>query len=180
MNCSTTMRSIWDKHAAAIAEARSEISSESSAEHILASGSPKLVECWRQLPTHLAALNKIAAVARSFGPRIGNFPLITEYANSDGFRLEDAAIWCADGNLEADSAAFRRPGVQPRQSPLFNVPLRLHSVDSARARYKGWASQQWEQQHSGPMQSWVDEEGKAHEFPRPVNPFGAEADATVG
>ena len=96
-------------------------------------GSPKLVECWQQLPGHLAALNKIAAVARQFGPRVGNFPLITEFANSDNYRLEDAAIWCADGNLEADSAAFRRPGVQPRQSPLFNVPLALaHAWPGAR------------------------------------------------
>lgn len=175
-----SMRSVWDAHAAAVGEARSEINSESSAEHILASGSPKLVECWQQLPGHLAALNKIAAVARQFGPRIGNFPLITEFANSDNYRLEDAAIWCADGNLEADSAAFRRPGAQPRQNPLFNTTLRLHTVASAQARYREWAAAQWEQQHSGPMQSWVDEEGKAHEFPRPVNPFAAEADATVG
>ena len=174
------MRPVWDAHAAAVAEARSEISAESSAEHILASGSPKLVECWRQLPEHLNALNKIAIVARIFGPRVGNFPMIREFANSDGYKLEDAAIMCADGNLEADSAMFRRPSPQPRQHPLFNVPLRLHSVGSARERYRQWASAQWEQQHSGPMQSWVDDEGKAHAFPRPVNPFAAEADATVG
>ena len=166
-----TLRPIWDEHAAAVGEARSEINSESSAEHILASGSPKLVECWRQLPTHLAALNKIAAVARQFGPRIGSFPLIAEYANADGFRLEDSAIWCADGSLETDSAAFRRPGTQPRQHPLFNVTLKLHSVSSAESRYKSWAAAQWEQQNSGPVQSWIDDEGHAHEFPRPVNPY---------
>ena len=104
--------------------------------------------------------------------------MVREYSNADGFRLEDAAIMCADGSLEADSAAFRRPSPQPRQHPLFNVPLRLHTSSGACA-VREWAAAQWEQQHSGPMQSWVDEEGHAHEFPRPTNPY-TDADATVG
>ena len=105
-----TLRPAWDEHAAAVGEARTMINAESSAEHILESGQPGLVECWQQLPGHLAALNQIVAVARQFGPRVGNFPMISEYANADGYKLEDTAIWCAAGNnLEVDSAAFRRP-----------------------------------------------------------------------
>ena len=64
-----TLRPTWDEHAAAVAEARSEISSrEQRRTHFGQSGSPKLVECWQQLPTHLDTLNQIAAVARQFGP----------------------------------------------------------------------------------------------------------------
>ena len=63
------------------------ISPESSAEHILESGQPGLVECWQQLPGHLAALDRIVAVARQFGPRVGNFPMITEAANTDEYKL---------------------------------------------------------------------------------------------
>ena len=166
-----TMRPIWDEHAAAVTEARSEINPESSAEHVLASGSPKLVECWQSLPGHLAALDRIAAVARQFGPRVGNFPMIREFANSDNFRLEDAAIMCTDGGLEADSACFRRPGAQPRQHPLFAVSLRLHTVGSARERYRQWASAQWEQQRSGLRGGHIDENGRMVEDSRPANPY---------
>ena len=59
-----SLRPIWDEHAAAVAEARSQINSESTAEHILETGEPGLVECWQQLPGHLAKLNQIASVAR--------------------------------------------------------------------------------------------------------------------
>jgi hypothetical protein len=167
-----SLRPAWDGHAAAIAEARSEINSESTAEHILASGSPRLVECWQQLPEHLDALNQIAAVARQFGPRLGNFPMIREYANSDGFRLEDSAIWCACGGLEAESAAFRRPGTH-RSSPLFNVTLRLNTLEQAAERYRQWASAQWESQQAGSAGpgGYIDEHGDYHEFDRPTNPF---------
>ena len=125
---------------------------------------------WQQLPEHIAAIERIGAIARQFAPRLGNFPLITEAAHAENFKLEDSAIWCADGSLEADSAAFRRPGTH-RHSPWCNVPLRLHSVDSARARYRQWCSAQWEAQHSGPTSGYIDEGGEYHELPRPANPY---------
>ena len=171
----SSLRPIWDQHSAAVSEARSQINSDSTAEHILESGSATLVACWQQLPGHLAALNQIAMVARQFGPRVGNFPMIEEYANSDGYKLEDSALWCAAGNLEADSAAFRRPGTH-RQSPLFNVVLKLNTVAEARDRYRMWASAQWESRHSGPTGGWIDEDGAYHETPHPANPY-AEAEA---
>ena len=115
-------------------------------------------------------LNQICIVARQFGPRAGNFPLIEEYANSDNYRLEDSAIWCAGGNsLEADSAAFRRPGTH-RQSPLFAVPLRLNTLAEARERYRAWACQQWERQHQGTQQHYLVD-GKLIPVPRPANPY---------
>lgn len=167
-----TLRPTRDEHATAVGEARSMISPQSSIEHVLDSGQPGLVECWQQLPGQLAALNKIVSVARQFGPRVGNFPMITEYVNSsDGYKLEDSAIWCAAGGLEADSAAFRRPGTHRQSHPLFNVTLRLNTLAEARERYRVWACAQWEQQHSGPRGGWLDEEGKMHEHPKPANPY---------
>ena len=131
---------------------------------------------WQQLDGHLAAISEIGAIAAQFGPRTGNFPQITEYALGDGFRLEDRAIMCTDGPIEADSALFRGPGTH-RTSPWFRVPLKLHTVDSARDRYRDWASDQWDRQHAGPVASWIDENGKAHEMPRPVNPYRERASA---
>ncbi len=78
-----TLRPIWDEHAAAVAEARSlGLNAESSIEHILESAEPGLVKCWQQLPGHLAKLNQIAIVARQFGPRVGNFPMVREFTNA--------------------------------------------------------------------------------------------------
>ena len=171
-----TLRPIWDEHAAAVAEARSlGLNAESSIEHILESAEPGLVKCWQQLPGHLAKLNQIAIVARQFGPRVGNFPMVREFTNAaDNYKLEDSAIWCAAGNLEADSAAFRRPGTR-RQSPLFNVQLKLNTLAEATERYRLWASAQWEQQHAGSPGGYIDEHGDHHEFPRPTNPYAEAA-----
>jgi hypothetical protein len=58
------------------------------------------------------------------------------------------------------------------------LPLRLHSVDSAQARYNEWASGQWERLHAGPMASVIDENGQMHELPRPKNPFKPKASVT--
>jgi len=45
-------------------------------------------------------------------------------------------------------------------------------VDSARDRYREWASGQWERQHAGPVASVLDENGKIRELPRPKTPIG--------
>ena len=174
-----TLRPIWDEHAAAIAQARSLLGSpESSVEHMLEGAGPGAVEAWQQLPEHVAVIERISAVARRFGPRLGDFPLITEAAHAENHKLEDAAIWCTDGSLTADSAALRRPGAR-RHSPWANVPLRLHSLGSARERYREFACSEWEAQHSGPRGGWVDEDGKIHEHPPLPNPY-TDGDATVG
>jgi hypothetical protein len=134
---------------------------------------PAAVTAWQGLDTHLATIDTIGRIAAQFGPRTGNFPQIEEYALGDGFRLDARAIWCTDGpNLELDSAVFRRPDQGHRTSPWFRLPVRLHTVDSARDRYREWASGQWERQHAGPVASVLDENGKIRELPRPKTPIG--------
>ena len=54
--------------------------------------------------------------------------------------LEDRAIFATDGSLESDCAAFRRPDQGHRVSPWFRLPLKLHSVESARTSYNTWAA----------------------------------------
>ena len=167
-----SLRPSFDEHAEQISRARAMINPESSIEHVLASGTPELITAWQQLDGHLAVINAIAAIASRFGPRNGHFPLITEYAGADNFRLEDRAIFCTDGpGLEADSAVFKRPDQGHRTSPWFKVALRLHTVDSARDRYRAWAASEWERLHAGPVTSWLDEHGNLHEMPRPTNPY---------
>jgi hypothetical protein len=78
-------------------------------------------------------------------------------------------------DLAADSAPFLWMGsTEHRASPWFAVaPLRLNSVEQARIRYEAWCADEWDRQNAGPMGSWIDDQGKAHEFPRPVNPYRA-------
>jgi hypothetical protein len=169
-----SLRGAWDEHAKAIEKARSLINPESTAERIIESGQPELVTAWQGLNGHLAAISRIAAVASQFGPRLGSFSQLVEYANADNFRLVDSAIMCCDGaSLEVDSAPFNRPDQGHRTSPWFKVPLRLHSIESARARYNRWAADQWDAQHSGPQGGWIGEDGRMHEHPRPTNPYRA-------
>jgi hypothetical protein len=170
-----SMRERFDENAQAIAKARSLIDPESSAEHILASAAPEMVEAWQTLDGHLRVVNKIAAIASQFGPRLGSFPQITEYSLGHNHLLEDRAIMCTDGPLLADSAAFRRPDQGHRTSPWSRVALRLHTVESAQARYNAWAAGEFDRLHSGPQESWIDEHGKMHERPRPENPFKVKA-----
>ena len=66
---------------------------------------------------------------------------------------------------------FRRPDQGHRTSPWFRLPLKLHTVASAQARYNEWASGQWERLHAGPMASVIDENGRMRELPRPRNPY---------
>ena len=98
--------------------------------------------------------------------------LIEEYSLGDNFRLDDRAIWCADGpNLEADSKPFRRPDSGHRTSPWFRTALKLHSVDSARDRYRQWAAVEWERINASPPTQWLGDDGQMHEQPRPANPY---------
>jgi hypothetical protein len=164
------VRGKFDKAAAAIAHARSVIPMQSSPEHILATAGDGALEAWRTLDEHLRIVDKIGAIASQFGPRLGNFTMIKEFANADGFRLEDRAIMCTAGPLVTDSALFRQPGAH-RASPWARTTLKLHTIDEARDRYRQWASDEWERLHSGPRGGWVDEHGKVHEHPKPTNPY---------
>jgi hypothetical protein len=169
-----SLRPAFDEHAQAIERARTLINPESTAEQVIESGQPELVTAWQGLNGHISAIGRIALVARAFGPRLGDFPQIVEYANADNFRLVDSAIMCADGaSLETDSAPFNRPDAGHRSSPWFTVPLRLHTIESAQARYNRWAADQWDAQHSGPRGGWIGEDGRMHEDPMPENPYRA-------
>lgn len=173
-----SLRSSFDKAAQAFTQARTLIPADQPAETFLHNAKPEAVTAWQALDGHLAGLDRIGAIGAAFGPRTGNFPLIDEYTLGDGFRLEDRALFCTNGpNLEADSAAFRRPGTH-RTSPWFRLPVRLHTVDSARDRYREWVSGQWERQHAGPVASVLDANGQMHELPRPKNPYRAKAPVT--
>ncbi len=80
---------------------------------------------------------------------------------------------CTGGPVEADSALFRQPDQGHRTSPWCRLPLRLHCTGSAQARYDEFAASEWDRQHAGPVTSWIDDKGQAHEQPRPVNPYRA-------
>ena len=85
--------------------------------------------------------------------------------------LEDRAIFATDGSLESDCAAFRRPDQGHRVTPWFRLPLKLHSVESARASYNTWAASEWDRNHDGPPTYVLGENGQKRELARPKTPY---------
>ena len=168
-----SMRPQFDRHAKAVAKARSMFSAESTAESVLSSAPSEVVGMWQGLGDHLAVIARIALVAREFGPRLGDFPMIREFTGGDGHTLADEAIMVADGGLQAGSAHFMRPDRGHKDSPLFKVQLRLHSITSARERYRMWAADQWDGINSGRDRGgWIDQQtGEVHPHPALVNPY---------
>lgn len=173
-----SVRGKFDKEAAAISHARSLIPMQSSPEQILATAGNGALEAWRGLDEHLRVVDVIGTrIAAAFGPRLGNFPQVTELANADGHKLEDRALFCTAGDLVLDSSLFRKPGTH-RESPWCHTELKLHSVSEARARYRDWAASEWDRTHSGPQESWIDEHGHMHQKTKLRNPFREEAAVT--
>jgi hypothetical protein len=174
-----SLRPSFDKAAEAIAAAKDVIPTEAPAEEFLRTAQPPALALFSSSTDISPRPTRLAQSLPSSVRGSDGFPMVTEYANSDGFRLEDRAIWCADGDsLEAVSAVFRRPDQGHRTSPWFKLPLRLHSVTSAQARYDAWASGEWERLHAGPPTSLVDEKGRMRALPKPENPYAARALAT--
>jgi hypothetical protein len=169
-----SLRPSWDKHVEQVQVARGLFNPESSPEHVLASAEPAAIKAWQGLNGHLNVISKIAAVARQFGPRLGQFPQVTEYAGGETFRTNDSGIMCCDGDLVLESALFQRPDQGHRTSPFFSATLRLHSIASAQERYDRWAEAEFDNTHSGPRGGWIDEHGQMHEHPAPKNPYRRE------
>jgi hypothetical protein len=173
-----SLRPSFDKHAEAIAAARSLFNAESTPEDVLASAEPGTIEAWQTLDGHLRVITKIGAIASQFGPRLGSFPQITEFALGENARLDDRAIMCTAGPLVVDSALFGRPDQGHRTSPWARTSLRLHSIAEAQARYNEWAAEEFDKVHSGPRGGWVDQNGQVHQHPAPENPYRTKASVT--
>ena len=172
-----SLRPQFDAAAEQIAVARSLFNAESSAEHVLAGGEPAVVTAWQGLNAHLAVVTRIAAIASAFGCRTAQFPMLTEYSLGDNFQLEDRALMATDGPLPIDSGLFRIPDQGHRTSPFFQLPLKLHSVASAQARYNDFAADEFDRVHDRPQEQYQGEDGLFHERPRPRNPYRQEANA---
>ena len=174
-----SLRSNFDKHAEAIAAARSLINAESTAEHVIESGQPELVTAWQQLNGHISVVAKIGAIASQFGCRpSAQFPQIREYAQGDNFRLTDAGIMCTAGPLMLDSARFQQPDQGHRTSPWARTELKLHTVAEAQARYDEWTAEEFDRIHSGPRGGWIDANGQVYTDPVPPNPYRQKVSAT--
>jgi hypothetical protein len=109
-------------------------------------------------------------IRRATSPRHGR-----QLWSVDRESLEDRAIIATDGSLESDSAAFRRPDQGHRTSPWFRLPLKLHSVESARARYNTWAASEWDRNHDGPPTYVLRGNGQKRELPRRKTPYATKA-----
>lgn len=169
------MRSKFTAHAEEI-EARGLFTPESVPAEILASADAATIAAWQQLPAHIEGVAVIGGIARQFGCRLGQFPQVTEWATADNFRIDDRALFCADGpDVAIDSAPFMSPDTGRVTSPYFRVPLRLNSIEEARDRYRRFASAQWELKVGSRLrEQWLDENSKLHTMPAPTNPFEPE------
>ena len=165
-----SMRSVWDAHAAAVAEARSEINAESRRTHfgLRLAG---LVEALATIARTSGRTEQDSRVARQFGPRIGNFPMITEFANTRQIPARRR------GDLvrrrQPRSRLRRVPPAGPAAPP---APTVQHAVapahrDPARARYGSGQQRSGSSSTADPCRAGSMRKVEAHEFPRPVNPF---------
>jgi hypothetical protein len=168
-----SLRKNFDKHAEAIAHARTLINPESTAEAVIESGQPELVTAWQTLDGHLKVIAKIAAVASQFGCRLAQFPQIVEYSLAENACVDDRALMCCEGSLIADSWLFGRPDpAGHRSSPFFKTALKLHTIAEAQERYNEFAAIEFDKVHSGPRGGWIDPAtGQMYEDPAPENPF---------
>jgi hypothetical protein len=140
------------------------------------SAQPAAVKAWQQLDGHIAAIDAVGRAAAQLGCRTGHFSQIEVYSLADNFRLDDRALFCTDGQLIADSTVFHRPDQGHRTSPWFRLALKLHSVDSARERYRIFASAEWQRQHPNPVIQRQTADGGVEELTL-KNPYGAKASA---
>jgi hypothetical protein len=171
------LRNSFNEHAQAISHARTLINPESTAENILQTGQPELVSAWQTLTGHLTVITRIAAVASQFGCLpTASFPQINEYVGA-GSSIDDRALMCTAGDLAADSWLFGRPDSGHRSSPWFRTSLKMHTIVEAKERHDRWAADRWDDQHSGPQESWIDEHGQMHQKPKPRNPYREKAAA---
>ena len=167
-----SLRKNFDKHAEAIAHARTLINPESTAEAVIESGQPELVTAWQTLDGHLKVIAKIAAVASQFGCRLAQFPQIVEYSLAENACVDDRALMCCEGSLIADSWLFGRPDpAGHRSSPFFKTALKLHTIAEAQSRYDEFAAIEFDKVHSGPRGGFIGQDGQMYEDPRPENPF---------
>jgi hypothetical protein len=154
-----SLRKNFDKHAEAIAHARTLINPESTAEAVIESGQPELVTAWQTLDGHLKVIAKIAAVASQFGCRLAQFPQIVEYSLAENACVDDRALMCCEGSLIADSWLFRpaRPCGSQILAILQNRPEVAHHRRGAGAlqRVRGDRVRQGAQRSEG----WLDRPG---------------------
>jgi hypothetical protein len=175
-----SLRCRFDQAAEAIAHARSTIGScESDPSHVLATGTAETIEAWQQLPQHLAAVARIAAIASMFGCRqTAAFSLVEVYGLADNFKIDDRALAVTSGGLVADSALFAQ--ADPRghtTSPFYRCGgLRLHSIEEMQARYNEFAASEHDRIHGGQRGGHIGEDGQVHIDPVPPNPFRHEVD----
>lgn len=169
-----SLRDRFDKAASGIAHARSLFTADSDPAHVLNSGEPGTIEAWQALREQLQIVAAIGSVAAQFGPSpLAWFPQLREYPAGDTFRISDVAVMCGDGSsLVIDSAPFLTPHGDHKNSPWFQIPLKLHSIESATERYRVWAAAEHDRLNaSRPRSGHIDEEGRMVEDPAPVNPY---------
>jgi hypothetical protein len=170
-----SLKGNFDRHAKAIAHAKTLFDAESTPDQVLAGGQPGVIAAWQGLDEHIRVIAKIASVASQFGCRPkAQFPQITEYPQAENFKIDDRAVTCTDGPLVVESGLFNRPDAGHRSSPWFKTTLRLHTISEAQQRYNRWAADEFDRVHAGPRGGWLDENGQVHEHPRPANPYRRE------
>jgi hypothetical protein len=168
-----SLRPIWDEHAQAIERTRSLVPAETDLTQWLAGAKPEAVTAWQALDSHLAVINRIGWIASQFGPQLGHFPQMQLFAGGDNFRLDDRAVLATGGNLENDSKLFRDPGTH-RASPWCRTKLELHTVDSAKERYRQWCESEWSKTHYDRTVQFQKPDGSVGEL-KLENPFTAKA-----
>ena len=146
------------------------INAESSPEHILATGEPGLVEAWNSLDGHLRS---------GVEDRRDRTPVRASWrfpADPRVCRCRELPVGRRRDHVFRRRASHRVqlvPGTRPghRTSPWARAVLKLHSIESATARYNQFAAGEFDRINDRDLGGWIDEQGQMHKHPIPENPY---------
>lgn len=140
------LRPIFDQHIAGVRAIAEQINTATTPEQFLAVATPDTLALWQSIPTHVAALDAIAAVtdlfthtseARVLNPGGGVGPhAVTELAGLDG-----VALFCVSDSLDPERVKpIRRANGPHLRSMWFRLhgAAQLRTVAEAQERLRAW------------------------------------------
>jgi hypothetical protein len=142
----------------------------------LQSASAEELAAYQSVAPAVAALDRLASIARVFGPG-GPFPVVTDPRSVDpaircGW-LHDVPTMCTDGDLLASCSEFQKapPAADVRRSPWLQTTPHLHTVASATERLRRWCESEWAAEESRRPRSGRLINGTVVHDPPRHNPF---------
>jgi hypothetical protein len=153
-----SLRPEFDEAAAALHAAMEIVDVNASAEFLAEHATPEETAAWRSLKPNVMRLDKIAAIARQFGPKSITFGVLDVPFGVEFHGVDDEALLCTEGDVLQASAAFRARRADVRTAPWLRTTPKLLTIDEAKERLRAWAEHAWNITHSDRGKGVIDPE----------------------